>query len=216
MPTPGSPRPLDPPSAAPRADGRPSAPPLFAKSRGTGLFVQGFGWILLLLFPLAFLDVIDWVNIDPRKPQFTVWQAAVIFLGGAAMGAGFALGRAGGEVDPAAGTATQWWGLGSWRWRARSESLARFHTVRVHPRMLTQGSFPAWRWCISLVQDGGEPGPDEFLLHHVGKEEAAVAQANALAGALTLPLQVVKTLTPPHALRDAALARRKAQRGART
>ncbi|MHC5021718.1 MAG: hypothetical protein ACYTGX_16730 [Planctomycetota bacterium] len=190
--------------------------PLYSASRGTGLFVQGFGWILLLLFPLAFLDVIDWVDLDPRKPQFTVWQSAIIFLGGAAMGAGFALGRAGGEVDAAAGTATQWWGLGSWRWRAHSESLARFHTVRVHPRMLTQGSFPTWRWCISLVMDGGEPGSGEFLLHHVGKEEAAVAQANALAGALALPLQVVKTLTSPSELREKAIARRKSVKGSRT
>lgn len=193
-----------------------TAEPLYARSRGTGLFVQGFGWVLLLLYPLAFLDVIGWVDIDPRKPQFTLWQSAIIFLGGAAMGAGFALGRAGGEVDAGAGTATQWWGLGSWRWRARSEPLAQFHTVRVHPRMLTQGSFPTQRWCVSLVRDGGDPGPDEFLLHHLGKEADAVAQANELAGALALPFQLVKTLTPPHELRAKAIERRKSRRGART
>jgi hypothetical protein len=156
------------------------------------------------------------VNIDPRKPQFTVIQAAAIFLGGAVLGAGFAFARAGSAVDPHAATATQWWGLGHWRLRERTEPLTAFHSVRVHPRLVTQGSFPSWRWCISLVQKGGEAGPDEFLLHHVAKEADAIRQANALAGALERPLQVVRTLTPPHELRDAAIKRRKDGRGART
>lgn len=187
--------------------------PLYSRSRGTGLFVQCFGWILLALFPLAFLDHIDLVHIDPRKGQFTVVQAAVIFLGGACMGAGFALGRAGGEVDASAGTATQWWGVGSWRLREHAERLDGFHHVRVHPRLITQGSFPAQRWCISLVRGDGAAGPDEFLLHHVATEDAAVAEANALAGGLALPLQVVRTLTTPQELRRKAIERRKTATG---
>jgi len=69
----------------------------FARSRGAGAFVQGFGWVLLLLFPIALLDQYEIFSLGEPSKQFSVLGAALVSLGGAGLGAGFAFGRAGGE-----------------------------------------------------------------------------------------------------------------------
>lgn len=175
----------------------------FAKSRGTGFLPQLLGWFMLLTGPGIVLEHLGWVDFGDQPSIVPDWEGVLLGVMGAWMGAAFCLGRAGAEVEAHARLATQWWGVGPWRLWRKSEPLGSFHAVRVHPRFITQGSFPSLRWCVSLVQGEGIAGLDEFLLHHVEGEPAAKALAHELAESIGSTVEVVTELTPPQDLRRA-------------
>ncbi len=196
-------------AAEPAGRWRKPSPGVFAAVRGSGFLPRLLGWLMLLAGSGIVLEQLGLVDFGDQPAVVPDLPGVAIGLAVTCLGVVLCLGCAGGEVDRNAATATQWWGLGQWRLRSRIEALEVFRAVRVHPRLITQGSFPSFRWCVSLVEGPGDAGVDEFLLHHVTDEAQAKALAAALADVLGIPHEVVTEMTLPHELRRLRMERQR-------